>query len=41
MKRQPHSKRDVFQRMRWFQEGFKTGDVDRAVLLFDLNYSEL
>jgi predicted metalloprotease len=29
------------QRMRWFQEGFKTGDVDRARLLFDLNYNEL
>jgi predicted metalloprotease len=29
------------QRMRWFQEGFKTGDVDRAALLFKLNYNEL
>jgi predicted metalloprotease len=29
------------QRMRWFQEGFKTGDVDRARLLFELNYNEL
>jgi len=29
------------QRMRWFGEGFKTGDVDRARLLFDLNYNEL
>jgi uncharacterized protein len=29
------------QRMRWFQEGFRTGDVDRARLLFDLKYDEL
>src|SRR5262249_31280058 len=29
------------QRMRWFQEGFKTGDVKRAHLLFDLPYDEL
>jgi predicted metalloprotease len=29
------------QRMRWFQEGFKTGDVSRAQLLFDLPYEEL
>src|SRR5262245_45190471 len=29
------------QRMPWFQEGFKTGDVNRARLLFDLNYDEL
>jgi predicted metalloprotease len=29
------------QRMRWFQEGFRTGDVERARLLFDLNYDEL
>jgi predicted metalloprotease len=29
------------QRMRWFQEGFKTGDVDKARLLFDLPYEEL
>jgi predicted metalloprotease len=29
------------QRMRWFQEGFKTGDVSRARLLFDLPYNEL
>jgi predicted metalloprotease len=29
------------QRMRWFQEGFKTGDVRKASLLFDLAYQEL
>jgi len=29
------------QRMRWFREGFKTGDVNRARLLFDLPYNEL
>ena len=29
------------QRTRWFQEGFKTGDVKRAKLLFDLKYEEL
>jgi uncharacterized protein len=29
------------QRMRWFQEGFKTGEVERAALLFDLPYDEL
>jgi predicted metalloprotease len=29
------------QRVHWFQEGFRTGDVDRARLLFDLNYGEL
>jgi predicted metalloprotease len=29
------------QRMRWFQEGFKTGDVSRARLLFSLPYDEL
>jgi uncharacterized protein len=29
------------QRMRWFQEGFKTGDVDRAGLLFEMDYNEL
>jgi len=29
------------QRMRWFQEGFKTGDVGRARLLFDLPYQDL
>jgi predicted metalloprotease len=29
------------QRERWFQEGFRTGDVDRARLLFDLNDGEL
>jgi uncharacterized protein len=29
------------QRMRWFKEGFDTGDVDRAKLLFSLNYKEL
>ncbi len=29
------------QRMRWFQEGFKTGDVQRAELLFSLPYDQL
>ncbi len=29
------------QRMRWFQQGFKTGDVKGASALFDLNYNEL
>jgi predicted metalloprotease len=29
------------QRMRWFQRGFKTGDVERARALFDLEYNEL
>jgi hypothetical protein len=29
------------QRMRWFMEGLKTGDVNRAALLFDLRYEEL
>ncbi len=29
------------QRTRWFGEGFKTGDVDRARLLFEMNYSDL
>jgi predicted metalloprotease len=29
------------QRMRWFLEGFKTGDVGQAKLLFDLPYNEL
>ena len=29
------------QRMRWFKEGFNTGDVNRARLLFDLPYNEL
>ncbi|MBY0522703.1 MAG: neutral zinc metallopeptidase [Gemmataceae bacterium] len=29
------------QRMRWFQEGFKTGDVNRARLLFELPYDQL
>jgi hypothetical protein len=29
------------QRMRWFNEGFKTGDVRRAAALFDLRYEEL
>ena len=29
------------QRKRWFLEGFKTGDVKRAKLLFDLKYEEL
>jgi predicted metalloprotease len=29
------------QRMRWFQEGFQTGDVSEARQLFDLNYNEL
>jgi uncharacterized protein len=29
------------QRQRWFLEGFKTGDVKRAALLFDLPYEQL
>ncbi len=29
------------QRMRWFQDGFKTGDVNRARLLFELPYDQL
>ena len=29
------------QRMKWFQDGFKTGDVKRAALLFDLPYDGL
>jgi uncharacterized protein len=29
------------QRQRWFMEGFKTGDVKRAALLFDLPYEQL
>ncbi len=29
------------QRMRWFQDGFKTGDVRRARLLFELDYQKL
>ncbi len=29
------------QRMRWFREGFKTGDVRGAARLFDLDYREL
>jgi hypothetical protein len=29
------------QRLRWFQEGFKTGEVDKARLLFDLPSEEL
>ena len=29
------------QRTRWFAEGLKTGDVDRARLLFDLPYEQL
>jgi predicted metalloprotease len=29
------------QRQRWFSEGFKTGDVGKARLLFDLDYNEL
>ena len=29
------------QRMRWFQDGFETGDVNRARKLFDLSYNEL
>lgn len=29
------------QRMRWFMEGLKTGDMSKARLLFDLPYSEL
>jgi predicted metalloprotease len=29
------------QRMRWFKEGLETGDVDKARLLFKLDYGEL
>lgn len=29
------------QRMRWFKEGFETGDVKEAGQLFDLDYNEL
>jgi uncharacterized protein len=29
------------QRQRWFNEGFKTGDVGKARLLFDLDYNQL
>jgi len=29
------------QRMRWFMDGLKTGDVDRARLLFEVPYDEL
>jgi predicted metalloprotease len=29
------------QRMRWFKQGFETGDVGKASLLFDLRYDEL
>jgi predicted metalloprotease len=29
------------QRMRWFQDGFQTGDLKRAVLLFEMPYDEL
>jgi predicted metalloprotease len=29
------------QRMRWFKKGFKTGDVDKASELFDLDYEDL
>lgn len=29
------------QRQRWFLEGFRTGDVKKASLLFDLRYEEL
>ncbi len=29
------------QRQRWFLEGFNTGSIDRAKLLFDLPYTEL
>jgi uncharacterized protein len=29
------------QRMRWFKEGFETGDVKRAALLFELPYDQL
>ena len=29
------------QRMKWFSQGFKTGDVGAARQLFDLNYNEL
>lgn len=39
--------RDLFthgtsaQRMRWFKEGLRTGDVSKARVLFDVNYEEL
>ncbi len=29
------------QRMRWFKQGFETGDVKAARQLFDLDYDEL
>jgi predicted metalloprotease len=29
------------QRARWFRDGFKTGDVDRARLLFEVDYKKL
>jgi predicted metalloprotease len=29
------------QRMKWFMDGFKTGDIDRARLLFELPYDKL
>jgi predicted metalloprotease len=29
------------QRVKWFKEGFRTGDVNRAKLLFDLRYEDL
>jgi uncharacterized protein len=29
------------QRQRWFNEGFQTGDVNKARLLFELDYSQL
>ncbi|HVK09035.1 MAG TPA: neutral zinc metallopeptidase, partial [Gemmataceae bacterium] len=29
------------QRQRWFMDGFKTGDVRRAALLFDMPYNQL
>ena len=29
------------QRVRWFSQGFRTGDVDQAKLLFSLPYNEL
>ena len=29
------------QRTRWFKEGFKSGNVDEARRLFELDYEEL
>ncbi len=29
------------QRMKWFMEGLKTGDLSKAELLFSLDYNQL